>query len=48
MGENAVEHHALDQQQQTLEILSLIDSASEFMCLSDIYKEQMISHDNKK
>ena len=48
IGENPIEHHALDQQQQILEVLSLIDSASESMCLSDIYTEQMILHDNKK
>ena len=48
IGESAIEHHALDQQQKILEVLSLIDSASESMCLSEIYAEQMISYDNKK
>ena len=48
IGKSFREPHAIDQQQQILEILSLIDLASESMCFSDIYKEQIISQDNIK
>ena len=45
---NASYDFALSQQQHVTDVLTMIDLGSESMCLSDFYKEDIISTENTK